>query len=352
MQKAKITIKGRVAEMGESSNKIDLKLPDSINISKLTAGDKDPMFVTIEVLTPTKSANKVIYKEQDLYSLKDEINSKKPYAYNGHIAEGEESSKNPRAYTQWLYADVIESEGTKKLYAKGYVFKSAKTLREKLIAADAIGKKVPVSIYGKANQNYNSDLDGYEIDDLTLESIDWARDFSQGVASAGSVSITKETKKEKLDNFNMKKLKEMSLEEVKAERADIKEALEDFKKAKTLITEMTQELNVEENRLTETIKETILKNKDLEEQNKKLQEQVTFIEVDTELQARLKIPAVLNIAKRLVLSEMAKGVDRKTAITNVLNSEEIKGLSLSPKLPKNSLETKENDNTSNIKYER
>lgn len=333
MSKVKVVFRGRVTEM---TNEVgDLKLPDSINIQKLITADKNPMFVTVEVARPTKSKNKNIYTEKVLEILRDKINTEKPPAYSGHLPEEQRPYVKPETVTQWLWSEIKEIGGKKVLLAKGYVYKTAKALREELRVAEATGRSVPVSLNGMAEKKYNKKLDGYEIVDIDLESIDWARHKGQGLTNSVTVAITKEMFDNKEKNMTKKEIiQELTIEELRSGRPDLVEKLSD----KTLLTEMASLLGVEESKVLETIKE-------MKSTNDKLQEQLSFMEVEKEVASRVKVASLRPLIQKLVLSEMKSGMDRKEAVNKVLTSDEGKALlaEMDFKIPKKAYKADERD---------
>jgi hypothetical protein len=133
------------------------------------------MFVTLPVAVEGESVNKRIYNAEHIESIVDQVNSSLPDGYADHLTDAERSHKTPNAQTIWLGAVVKEVDGKKVAYAKGYVMPSAKSRREYLRTAQALGQKGSVSIYGKFDGWYDKAKKTYDIAKIHLESIDWSR---------------------------------------------------------------------------------------------------------------------------------------------------------------------------------
>lgn len=318
--KHRIELQGVVQEMTRDTN--NLALPSDIDIKSLTEGDKNPMFVTVEVMRPTVSNNKNVWTSKILESIKEQIVSKKPYGYAGHLTEEERGSKKPEPLTTWITAEIIQEQGEQKLIAKGYVLPTAKALRAELKAAKAINKRVPVSVYGQGKKStYDSNLGGYEITAYNLESIDWARDQGEGIETAGTISITKE------ETMNRKDvIASLTKEELQTERPDL------VPTENKVISEMTNTLGVEESKLSETISEMKKENEtlksDLENKDKEmvtLQEMVNINKIDTELKKRVKSLSARAVVRRMVISEIKSGKSVDEAI-KYLETEEGKAI--------------------------
>jgi hypothetical protein len=200
-------INGSISEMSDSDTGISL---DKKMIEELKKDDKNPMFVTVEVMNPQVSKNGRYYDEKTLYSIAEQINEKKPDGYMGHLTEEERLKKMPHSQTMWLGANVKEVAGKQRLYAKGYVLPYAKELRTYLRKAKVIGKKVAVSIYGKASMVWDSQRSASRIKEFVLENLDWARAGAEGLQTAGITNIASEMQGNNNDSETLKRISEMS----------------------------------------------------------------------------------------------------------------------------------------------
>lgn len=268
-----VKFSGVLAEMSDGKN-FDIHVPiaKGIDLEALTKGDVNPMFVVVEVLNESVSKNGRRYTPKVIHELARQINEKRPDGYDGHLTEEERSHKRPQPKTIWVGAVVKEIDGQARLFAKGYVLPYASDLKTYLGSAKAAAKKVAVSIYGLASQAWNAVLGAYDVDNVELESIDWARPGSEGVPTAGYLAITAEMEQGKdvmtreevvstltlaeLQANNQKVVSEMEaqakksvLSEVKKEETGqlrtIREMMSVDKDANvvTYIAEMTQELS-------------------------------------------------------------------------------------------------------------
>ena len=292
-------------------------------IAQLSEGDKDPMFVTIEVINEGTSRNGRTYDKDTIYSLAEQINAKKPDGYYGHLTDDERSTKYPEPQTIWISATVKEVEGKLRLFAKGYVLPEAKKLRSYLKKAKVAGKNVAVSIYGMAKVLKDKASDNVLVKSMSLESIDWARPGSEGVPNMGIFSIASEM----TDNSNKKQgVKSMDKKEVlkSATFEDISEANPE------LVTEMVADITAKtEDAYNEVLSEiTNIKNalgiddssnsiEVINEMRVKLNE----FEIDSQLQQKVEQPSARKVLKGLVVAEMNNGKDVESSIDVVLSSE-------------------------------
>jgi len=107
-----VSFSGTVSEMGtEKDLKIDVPFAKGVDVEKLTEGDKNPLFVTIEALNTTISRSNRRYTPEVIKEIAEQINSIKPDAYEGHLSESERATKRPKPKTIWLGATVKEVEG-------------------------------------------------------------------------------------------------------------------------------------------------------------------------------------------------------------------------------------------------
>lgn len=222
MKPNKYTFQGTVREMGEGS--LDIPYSPKVDIKKLTEGDDDPMFVTVEVLNPSVSANKRRWTPELLATVAEQINDKVPDGYLGHLKDEDRATAMPEPQTIWVGATIKEIDGKMRLLAKGYVMPYADKLRSYIKKAIAAGKQVAVSVYGEALQTWNKVDKLYDISEFDLESIDWARTGSAGITPAFIPVIARE----QTDESNMEvKLSEATLEQLKELRPDLVDALKE-----------------------------------------------------------------------------------------------------------------------------
>jgi len=351
-----------IAEMGIDAHN-DITLAEGINLQALKEGDKDPMFVTVRVLSETISNNNNRYTKEVLESVKNQILSKMPDGYLGHLSEADRSTKYPDPQTLWIGADLVtEANGKTSVIAKGYVLPDAK-IRTYLKKAALAKKKISVSIYGQANRLFNRTEKCYDIKTLDLESIDWARSGSQGVKDANLLAITQETMKthqdhiasatmEELEEFNsdliqeisesvkgetVKEMKTESSKEVKTLKSTIKEITEELGESPLeKVAEMRGELEGVSARLSESVLISELSNRVSNVTARKLLQSMSLQEMAN---VELSDDDITEAKEKVItLSEMKA----LKAVSTVLESDEAKGIikemtktrSISPIKPK------------------
>lgn len=318
-----ITEPATVMEMtADGVGEIDVPVEEGL-VAKLADGDKNPMFVTIEVINEGVSRNGRAYDKDTINSLAEQINSKKPDGYYGHLTDEERKTKFPEPQTIWIGAKVEEVGGKTRLFAKGYVLPEAKGLRSYLKKAKAAGKNIAVSVYGLAQVVKDTVRNVSLVKSMSLESIDWARPGSEGVLNMGMFSVTSEMtdkltadkgeevmeRQEVLKTATVEELKESNpavITEMVAEAVSEKET-----ELNAIVTEMTDvrtALGLEEDKdAVETIKEMTGK--------------LSAMELDEQLRDKVESPTARKIIKQLVVSEMHDGVTTSEAVDKVLGSE-------------------------------
>jgi hypothetical protein len=230
--------KGIVKEMvtGNKIGKIEVPFAKNVDIKKLTKGDKNPLFVTVEALNPTISENGKIWTEEIINNVAEQIMEKRPDAYQGHLKEEDRDSVSPTAKTIWIGAAVKNIAGKPRLFIKGYVLPYAKQLKQYLKVAKAAGKKVAVSVYGKGIQIWNQAKKAYDMQEFNLESIDWARPGAEGVPGTGYLGLASEMKGEKTMN-RADVIKSTTISEMKTENPELLKKYK-TKVQKKIISEM------------------------------------------------------------------------------------------------------------------
>lgn len=332
-----VSLSGTVSEMGTDKDlKIDVPLAKGVDIEKLTEGDQSPMFVTIEALNTTVSRSNRRYTPEVIQEIARQINSIKPDAYEGHLAESERDTKRPKPQTIWLGAAVKEIEGKLRLFVKGYILPYAEELKQYLKAAKAAGKKVAVSIYGQAKQTWNDLIKAYDISDFHLESIDWARAGAEGVPTLGYLALTSEMRGEELTNRE-DIIKDLTLSEVEelnptvvSEMKDklsqeIRETVQAELKAdidSELVT-VKEMLGVDDKaRISEVVKEMV---GELAE----LRRKVADAYIDDSLEKRVQNKAARAILKGMIVKEMGSEYNLDVIaeiVSNVIKSDEGKAI--------------------------
>lgn len=332
-----VTEQGIVKEMTGDVKSLGIEVPfaEGVNIDELTKGDNDPLFVTVEALNPQISKNRRIWSESMIKDVANQIMSKRPDAYQGHIDEKDRQNVTPTAMTIWLGALVKDVEGKARLFIKGYVMPYAKELKQYLKAAKASGKKVAVSVYGQALQKWNSVKKAYDMLQFDLESIDWARPGGEGVPGTGFLQLASEMKKgDVMDREEM--LKSVTVSEMKENNVALYDKI--FKDGeesgkKSIVKEMSAKLEDAENRVKgfeNALPECVEKKPEVVSEMAKSHDNLIENYLDSALSSKKLADGVRSIVRKQVVSEMAGQFRTKelvdSSIEKVLGSEEIKSV--------------------------
>lgn len=303
---------GQIAEMsGENHFNIDVKLPSDIDIKKLTEGDNDPVFVTVEALNPQISRNRRRWTEEAMRSVAEQVNTKRPDGYMGHIKEEDADWVTPSSQTIWLGAEIHHVKGKPRLFIKGYVMPYAKTLKNYLRKAQAAGKAVAVSVYGKGRETVNRALKAYDISDFVLESIDWARGGRAGIQTAGILKLTAEMEK-KYDTDRNKIVMGLSYDDLSKERPD-------------LIAEIANDIRGD---MLEDVKDEVKRQTiaEMGSEVTQLKREKAERLVDELLQKQIKLKSARNLIKSGIIAEMTSFDDDSVTnlVTSYLNKDDTK----------------------------
>lgn len=330
----------------------DIPLAKGIDLEDLKAGDKNPMFVVVRVLSETVSRNGNAYTREVLESVRDQIMEKKPDGFLGHLDEDERATKFPDPQTIWIGAKLTtDNSGQAQLIAKGYVLPGA-NIRTYLSKSAKAGKQVSVSVYGQASRRFIRSKKHYEIDTFNLESIDWARSGAQGVENANLLAITSEsmkTRKDIIASATKDELVELNpdvvseiAEEAKEEVISEMDSKAKAPKPSKEATEALATLGEMKEQLGEKPLEAIAEmQNDLSFASSRLSEMTA----NSELEERVSDPVARKVIKSMVVSEMASTklsdeevakakeesktiaeMTAKKAVDSVLESEEAKAV--------------------------
>lgn len=319
-----VTEEATVMEMtADGVGSIDVPVEEGL-IASLSEGDKNPMFVTIEVINEGVSRNGRAYDKDTITSLAEQINSKKPDGYYGHLTDEERKTKFPEPQTIWIGAKVEEVGGKTRLFAKGYVLPEAKGLRSYLKKAKAAGKNIAVSVYGLAQVTLDKINNVSIVKSMSLESIDWARPGSEGVLNMGLFSVTSEMTEDSKSIKQGEKTMD-KVEVLKSATADeLKEA------NPTVVSEMVAEaVEAKETELQAVVTEMadvkealgLKEDEGTVEAIKEMTQRLQGHELDSELRNKVESATARKVVKQLVISEMASGLAVSEAVDKVLGSE-------------------------------
>lgn len=175
--------------ISELNSSVDVPLSSGIDITVLTAGDENPMFVTLPVIKVGLSRNKRYYSQEILREIDDQIKATRPGGILGHIGDQERGTRFDIPKVIWV-GSLLQGD---TLFAKGYIPQSATDLREYLTVAKATGHRVSTSIYGQWPQQFDATNQQHIVGPGgTLESIDFAPPARAGMDLQAEVMLTSE----------------------------------------------------------------------------------------------------------------------------------------------------------------
>lgn len=126
----------------------DVPMRADIDLEKLTIGDANPYFLTLQIGEVDKiSLNNLLYDDKLIKSIVEQVNTKPIEGIMGHLKQSDKTTDYRVSDIHWLGA--IESGGL--AYAKGYIPMTAEKQREHFKILEATGGKAATSIYGWAD---------------------------------------------------------------------------------------------------------------------------------------------------------------------------------------------------------
>jgi hypothetical protein len=157
----------------------DIPLPKDISLDSLKEIDPNPMFITLPIgKVGVTSGNNRTYPRKAIESLVNSVNTNRPGGIKGHLRDDERAYKFELPSVLWLAAE-IDSNGL----AWGKAMVVDPDTKQYFNVAKATGAKVATSIYGTAEMN------GNEVTNLEIESIDLAHPKRAGVPEAVAKAV-------------------------------------------------------------------------------------------------------------------------------------------------------------------
>lgn len=214
-----ITFESKLLEM-ITSDSLNVKVDERIDIATITADDSDPMFINVEVVRAGISGNNRRYSN----AVVREINALIP-GTQGFLGHPDPSKygfefRDPQCIYVGSMVDVLP-DNTERCVAKCYVFKNS-PLREWIPKSIAANNPMTVSINAIGDVIRNDDiLDVVHISEL--QSIDWANPGTEGMGTSKAMSVVSEQKSNTGGNDNMDSkeiLKNATVAELKAYSPD------------------------------------------------------------------------------------------------------------------------------------
>jgi len=335
MRRGYETMAARIAEMTTTAEGGDIDFEiNKEKVSKLLERDKDPMFVTIQVAREGVSKNGKNYTAETMQEIADQINSKQPDGYKGHLTDKERETKAPDAETIWLGAKVMkDSAGKVAVYAKGYVMPYATKRRTYLQTANDLGKNISVSIFGGAKKAvYNAQQKAYDIVGIIVDSVDWSRPGAEGIPNDGTLILTSEmvTNKKKTGE------NDMTLQEALAQATA--DNLREHNP--TLVAEMETAAKNEMIPLAEMkAVQTLVGAEKSEDTSVKIQEMKTKLqgfELTEQINSRVLAKSARPVIKKMAIAEMKSDEAITDTLDRVLQSDQakviIKEMTVTPKV--------------------
>ena len=147
----------------------DVPIAEGVDMDALRLTDADPLFVSLPIVPEIGkvSKNGLLYDEELVTSIAEQINSNRPGGIFGHLKDEERSTSFPLPAGMWVGAVRVGQA----LWAKAYIPPGAG--RDYVRNLKAIGGSIATSIYGSGN--YEAVSKGVRrLRDFSLESLDFA----------------------------------------------------------------------------------------------------------------------------------------------------------------------------------
>lgn len=164
----------------------EVKIFDDVDIKELTAGEKNPTYVTLPIgMAGVTSGNKRHYNDAFVKEMENQVIEKKPIGLMGHLNQQERSFAFPAEAVHWIGCKRVNEI----LWGKGYV--PSGEPRERLGRYKATNKKIATSIDASADGVWDSKLDAYVMiaETLSLGQIDIAPADRAGISNLAAVPL-------------------------------------------------------------------------------------------------------------------------------------------------------------------
>jgi hypothetical protein len=181
-----------ILEMAGEGESINVPVDPRIDITALTADDKDPKYVNVETIrVGTSKVNKRRYNNEvvgDIHNLT--IGAQ---GYLGHPDPMKTSFEFREPQGIYVGSTVQEmQDGTKRAVAKMYMFKTS-PLREWVPKSIAAGRPLTVSINAVGDVYRDLTSGVIDVKRITrLDSIDWANPGTEGMGTSQAMSVVTE----------------------------------------------------------------------------------------------------------------------------------------------------------------
>ena len=202
----------------------DIPLFSDVDIAELTAGDNDPMFLTLPIgQENVKSKNGRYYDSAFLAELERQVIATKPIGIMGHLKAEDLGTDFPEEAIHWV--------GTKRvgemLWGKGYVPPGA--ARERVRRYKATNKPLATSIFAEAAGQFDKAVNAIRMaaKSLKLNQIDIGPADRVGVPSLARLPLVtaemQQPKEEQMDKLTV--INEMTADDARLLPKPVQEAI-------------------------------------------------------------------------------------------------------------------------------
>lgn len=162
----------------------DVPFADGVDVEELTAGDDNPVFVTLPIgKANVRSGNKRFYDEAFVQELERQVIANKPIGLMGHLTPSQRATEFPQEAVHWLGALRVGE----LLWGKGYL--PPGEARDRLKRYKSTGKKIATSIDADLEGEWDDSVASYRMKAKTLKlaQIDIAPADRAGIADLAAV---------------------------------------------------------------------------------------------------------------------------------------------------------------------
>lgn len=309
----------------------DIPTFPGVDVTELTAGDDDPMFLTLPIgKANAKSDNGRYYDEEWLQELERQVVENRPVGIMGHIRAEDVATEFPPEAIHWVGVRRIGE----MLWGKGYV--PPGEARERVRRYKATNKKLATSIFAKARGVWDGTVGALRMvaETLQLHQIDIGPADRVGIPSLAAVPrITAEMMQpeneteQETDMDKMQVIREMTVEDARLLPDPVREAIladVDEPAEVAIVAELRSELGLDEKA---DLPAVIGKLKEQQEQQAKRAVEQRIQELVTDEEKGVKVEAARPIVTELVQARAPSTPEEaEAAFTEVVASEQVKGL--------------------------
>ena len=176
----------------------DVPIAAGVNMEELKEHDATPFFVTLPIIPEVGaiSKNGLLYDDQLVNSIEEQINTKRPGGIFGHLADDQRDTAFPLPAGFWVGAKRAGST----LWAKAYIPPGAG--RDHMRRLKAIGGQIATSIYGKGTKEaVRAGVN--RLSAFTLESLDFSPPERAALGYGSAPFVTAEMHMQQEDRKTM-----------------------------------------------------------------------------------------------------------------------------------------------------